>query len=156
MNGVYKYILHVICTVMLCGVVSILFSEEKSSVIKLVTGFIITAVVISPLLHKKTINLDALVAEYTDDSNFAVAEGEQAAREASEEFIKSKMETYILNKAEAMGSRIHVNVILSETKIPTPAEIKVSGTISPYVKEQLSVCIQNDLGIAKDNQIWIS
>ena len=156
MNWVYKYILSVICIVMLCGIVNILLPTDKNSLMKLVTGLIVTAVVVSPILHTKTINLDGLFSEFAGNKELAVAEGTMAARHVSNQFIKTKSETYILNKAEEMGAHINVEVVLSDADIPVPAEVSVKGMESPYVKEQLSACIQNELGIVKDDQTWIS
>ena len=156
MNSLYQYVLSVICTVMLCGTVRILFCGEENPTIKMLTGLVITVVVLTPLLDDVEIPLQSFMNEISIDSEAAVEDGTLAARMATNEFIKEKTETYILNKASELGANIGVDIVLSDDDIRVPAQITVSGTLSPYTKQKLSACIYNELGIPEDEQIWIS
>ena len=95
-------------------------------------------------------------SQYLKDSDISVQDGIDSARQASSEYIKSKSETYILNKAEEMGAHVSVDVVLSDSELPVPAQITLCGAVSPYAKQRLVDCIQNELGIAEDEQTWIS
>lgn len=156
MNTVYRYLLCVICMVVLCGIIRILFSGHHHSVMKLVTGLAVTVVMLSPILEVTSYPLDMDFRKYLEDSDISVQEGIDSAKRVSSEYIKSKSETYILNKAEEMGAHVSIDIALSDAELPVPEQITLRGTVPPYVRQQLADCIQNELGIAEDGQIWIS
>lgn len=156
MDTIYRYFLCVICTVVLCGILRGLFSSGNDPLIKFVTGLAVTVVVLSPLLNEKRIDLRISLDDVLSDSQIAVENGVLAAKETSAEFIKEKSEAYVLNKASEFGAQIDVNVTLSDTDLPTPSHIAVSGLISPYAKMRLREYIRDELGIDEDDQEWIS
>ena len=94
--------------------------------------------------------------QFSISSDFAVQEGTLSAKYASSEYIKTKSEAYILDKATEMGADVNIDVVLSDDQLPVPAGITVCGAVSPYVKAKLSACIRDELGIAEDEQVWIS
>ena len=71
-----------------------------------------------------------------------------------EESIKTRVSSYILNKATAMGLRLEIEVMLTEDDIPLPEEVHIKGDASPYLKSQLTNTISNDLNIAEDKIQW--
>lgn len=157
MDAIRQYILSVICIAILCGLTQTLFSKSSTgTLVKLITGLMITITVIGPLLRETDFSLGLYLDEISADGQWAVAKGEEAAIQTMSERIKEKTETYILDKAAQMGAAITVDVNLEESMPPAPAEITIKGTVSPYVKKQLTDCLRNDLGIPEDKQIWIS
>ena len=154
-DAIRQYILSVICVVILCGLAQILFSGS-SSLVKLITGLVVTITVISPLLRNGKLSLDIYFDQITIDSQWAVKEGEEAAMQTTCEFIKEKTETYILDKAAELGAGISVEVSVDEDTPPVPDGVTVKGTVSPYTKKQLIDCISQELGIAEEDQVWIS
>lgn len=156
MNAVCKYILSVICTVLLCGTVKTLFPADKKIIMKMVTGLAMTVVVLSPLLTVEKISFRTHFDDILADGDIAVQRGILAAKESSAKFIKEKSEAYVLNKASELGAQVSVNVNLSDTELPTPSQITVCGTVSPYIKMKLTECIREELGIVEDDQEWIS
>ena len=156
MNAVCRYLFSLIVTVVLCGIMRMLIPDDKRIMTQLVTGLVITVVMLSPVLTNEKIKFEDYFDRISVDSDFAVQEGMIAAKQASSEYIEVESETYILNKATEMGADVSVDVVLSDAELPVPNGITVCGLISPYVKAKLSACIRNDLGIAEDAQIWIS
>lgn len=156
MNTVYRYILCVICTVVLCGTVRIFLPHDEPSLMKLTTGLIVTVVALSPILSGDSIPIRTYFDDVLSDSEFAVRSGVSVARQASVEFIKEKSEAYVLNKASELGAHVSVNVALSDSDLPIPAQVTVCGPVSPYIKMKLGECIENELGVTGDEQIWIS
>lgn len=78
---------------------------------------------------------------------------------ASEELrtiIKSRVEAYILDKAESYGAKLKVEVMLSEDQVPVPMSVRITGSISPYGKKMVTQLIREDLGIASEEQVWIA
>ena len=61
-----------------------------------------------------------------------------------------------MNKASELGAKVSVSVTLSDSDLPVPTHVTVSGPVSAYSKMKLSECICNELGVAEDEQVWIS
>ena len=75
------------------------------------------------------------------------------AGEAEGNIIKSRVQAYILDKADSFGTSLEVEVILDQDHIPVSVELQ--GNISPYARAQLTEIIEEDLGIPKEHQLWI-
>jgi hypothetical protein len=86
----------------------------------------------------------------TNASNTGVA----LASDALNESISDRVETYIKDKAAAYGSDLKAEVQLDENF--QPRQVRIAGKISPYAKTQMQSTIEIDLGIAKENQLWIN
>lgn len=156
-TAIRQYILSVICAGFLCGIVQMLFSKSSiETLIKLITGLIITMTVIAPLLQGRDFSLGIYLDQIALDGDHVIAEGERAAAEAVSERIKERTETYVLGKAAELGAVVTVDIELESSTPPVPVKITISGNVSPYVKRQLSTCLQKELGIPEDSQIWIS
>ena len=68
--------------------------------------------------------------------------------------INQRLETYILDKADVWGTALTVS-FQNYGENMMPEQVVLRGKVSPYVKAQLQQSITSDLGIAKENQIWI-
>jgi len=157
MTEIRQYVLSVIAISLLCGIAQLFFSGSSiSPVVKLITGLMITISAVSPILRDMDISFDTYFENITFEQSWAVKKGEEAAANVASEFIKDRTETYICDKAAAMGATIAVEVILTGDTPPVPSEVTVRGHVSPYVKKQLSSFLQKDLGINEDKQTWIS
>ena len=99
----------------------------------------------------------SVISDYFDDfisEGQAMASiGENMAREAEGDIIKSRVQAYILDKAKSYGAQLNVEVILDQSNVPVSVELQ--GNISPYGKAQLTNTITEDFGIAKEHQLWI-
>lgn len=156
MEAIRQYVLSAVCITVICGLVQMIFPSDKRSVINFVTGLIIMVVVIAPVLSVDELSFDAMFEQICTDGEWAVKEGQEAAMQTSSVFIKEKVETYISNRAAQMGADVSAVVTLEPEPPLAPKEITLKGTVSPYVKQQLGACIEKELGIAEENQLWIS
>ena len=156
MDEVYRYILLVVCTVVLCGIVVQFCPGKENTVIKLVTGLVVTGAVLSPMVDMNTINIENYFDQFLVDTKSVTSDGEEMARQTSAAFIKEKTEAYVLYKAAELGADVHVDIMLSDHSLPIPKGITVSGTVAPYAKKQLTTTIAKELGIAEEAQLWIS
>ena len=102
----------------------------------------------------KVDNLPDLVADWTIDAGTAVAAGKEMASEQVNAIITDRVSAYILDKAELLGVRLRVNVILTDANPPVPEQVHLSGNISPYAKTQLMQYISEQLGIPEEAQRW--
>lgn len=156
MTEIRQYVLSLIAISLLCGITQLFFSGSSiSPVVKLITGLMVTIAAVSPILRDMDISFDSYFENITFEQDWAVKKGEEAAANVAAEFIKNRAETYICDKAAAMGATVTAEVILSDDMPPVPAEVKVKGDVSAYVKKQLISCLQKDLGINEDKQTWI-
>ena len=157
MNAIRVYILCVICTVFLCGIMQALFAESAiSGVVKFITGLIVTVSLLSPALTGKIESLDHYFESITVDGEWAVKQGETDAKETMRKYVAEEIKSYIMNKAIELGVEISVDVELSADTYPTPETVTISGSIAPFGKKQISAYLSETLGITEEQQVWIS
>lgn len=154
MEAVRQYIISVVAAALLCGIVTGLMPPGRASqIIRMVCGLFLAYTVLSGLT-----GLDIQVPDWgaltTSDARLAAALGESLGQDALAQGIKEQTEAYILDKATALGLSLEVEVFLDESQVPQ--SVTLSGQVSPYERQQLQSTIALDLGIAKENQQWIS
>lgn len=88
-------------------------------------------------------------------------EASQAAGQAEAEtkrqmtaIISEEAATYILDKADALGLQLEVQVELDGNLLPWG--VSLQGAASPYARSRLSSQIETELGIPKERQVWSS
>lgn len=158
MEEIKQYILTIVCVAILCGIIQLSFSGKNSicRAVKLISGLVLTVTVISPLIHMDRLTPASFINSISIDGQWAVAEGKQVAEDRLAVCIKDKAESYILEKANGWGLNILAEVMLSDDTPPIPEQVTITGVVSPYGKRQLMHCIEEELGIAEENQLWIS
>ena len=156
METVAKYILSVTAAAIIVGIVSS-FADPKSgsgAIIKLMGGLFLTVVAIQPVVNFDFDALTAFSVNPIAEGESAAAEGQELAREAMGDIIKSETEAYILDKARTYRAELEAEVELSDDAVPVPVGVVVRGSISPYAKAQLQDLIEEELNIPKEDQIW--
>ena len=157
MDAIRQHILSLIAISVLCGIVLLLFrGNTHASVIKMITGVMISLILLKPFMGGDELKLDNFWNRISYDSSLAVLQGTEAAESANAAYIKEAMESYISNKAEAMNTEIDAQVTLDNDTLQIPKSITIAGTVSPYIKRQLMDIISKDLGIPEDQQLWTS
>lgn len=155
MDGIAQYLLSVTGAAILCGIVGrFLGKKGASGVAKLVTGLVLTLAVVAPL---KTLRADMekdFSFDFSEQAQEAICDGRENARAALADIIKEQTGAYILQKANALGADIRVSVEVSDDDLPTPVRVSIDGTADAYTKKRLQAVIEQDLGIAKEDQRW--
>ena len=156
MASIREYIVSVVAAAVLCGAVRSLLPGKgtAAALIRLVSGIFLAFVVVQPAVNIDLGSFPALMEDYSDAGALAASQGEDLAQEASAAIIKSQTEAYILDKAEALGLALDVEVTVSAGELPIPASVRISGAVPPYARAQLEAAIENDLGIPKEDQQW--
>lgn len=155
MNGLGRYILSVICAALIAGILrSMAGKGTMEPFVNLLCGVFLALTVIAPAARVDMDTLLDLSLFETQESVFS-QEGVFAARQALMERIKRETESYILDKAKALGGEVTVDVSLSEDDMPVPISAALAGPISSYAKYKLEEMLQTDLGISKENIRWI-
>ena len=154
MDAIKDYMISVTAAALICGIVSSLSGRNSSvsKLMKLLCGLFLATAVIKPLVDVRIDNIYNFADNLTVSGNLAVSKGENMASEEMKRIIKQKTETYILDKAKALGAEITVEVVLEDY---VPASVTITGDISPFVKSHLSASITQELNILLEEQIWV-
>ena len=157
MDSVGSYVLSVTAAGILCGIVASILGEKSSysGIIKMMAGIFLAVSVVKPLVNIRLGNLDGYLTDLNTDGLEAAEAGIQMSKDAINTIIKSKVEAYILDKAESLGVKLSVEVRVENGSVPQISGVRLTGPISPYAKQQLSGIICADLGIAREKLKWI-
>ena len=155
MEALREYLLSVTVAAVVCALVRRLLAGKGSAEAmgKILAGIFMALTVLTPLTQLRLPPLAEL--PFSADARQAVRAGEESARKALAERISEASEAYILQKAAAMQAALTVEVELSGDPIPVPQRVSLQGNIAPYAKQKLQTMIRQDLGIDKENQVWI-
>lgn len=156
MEGVRQYVISVVAAAILCGILKSILpgKDAMAGILRLITGIFLAFTVIKPLTRIELGDLPVLSFDYLTEAQIASADGEKIAADAMADIIKQQAEAYILDKAQSLNLQLTVTVTVSDGALPAPVGVRLSGTVSPYAKSCLARIIEEDLGIAKENQIW--
>ena len=154
MDAIKDYMISVTAAALICGIVGSLSGRNSSvsKLMKLLCGLFLATAVIKPLVDVQIDNIYNFADDLTVSGNLAVSKGENMASEEMKRIIKQKTETYILDKANALGAEITVEVVLEDY---VPVSVTITGDISPFVKSNLSASITQELNILLEEQIWV-
>ena len=111
--------------------------------------------VFAPIVNFKLNDFDGYFNDIHSTAEDIVDKGSNTALNAMSEIIKQQSESYILDKATAIGADIQVQIQMTESNPPVPKEVILSGNISPYDKKVISQYITMNFGISEENQQWI-
>ena len=152
------YILSIVIAAIICAVVCVLLTPKTSvgQITRLLSGVLLIVTVISPLVNISFRHITEYMDILSVNADGYVTDGQVFAQAQIDSIIKDKTEAYILDKANQLGLQIAVEVALDENNHSIPSSVILHGKFAPYTKEILSGYITNGLGIAKEQQIWIS
>ena len=155
MNHLAGYVLSVVSASVVVAILCSFFDGKGtvSEIVKVICGLFLTFVVINPVVNLDFSRFHDYLDQVTFEGQEAAYAGENMAKEAEGDIIISRVQAYILDKAEFLGTQLDVEVILNQDNIPVSVELE--GNISPYAKAQMAEMITEDLAIAKEYQLWI-
>lgn len=150
-----EYAVSVVSAAFITGIVLSLFQNSKAEpLVKLVCGVFMAVTVLLPITRFDFSQISQWDRLSSQDAQEAVSLGENISADAMRRIIKEETEAYILDKAADLRAPVSVKVVVSTDTIPVPVSVSISGNISPYVRGRLSSIIEEDLGIAKEDQLW--
>ena len=151
------YLLNVCAASTFCACVKSLTVEKSTGgkILKLICGLFLALTVVQPFADISINDFTLFTADIQEDARAAVSEGEEYVRISLRDIIKDETEAYILDKAEALGADIEVDVTVSGDYQPIPKSVCIIGNVSPYAKARLENILEEDLGIGKEGQLWI-
>lgn len=157
MEALGRYILSVTTAAVLLGILRPLLDKKSGSgvLLQLIGGLFLTFTVISPIT---TIDPDALLDspwELSEQGSAIAAQGQAMAQEELQAIIKSQCEAYILDKAQTYQAALEVEVTLNQQEIPAPSAVRLQGRVSPYAKQVLQQWLYDEMGIPREDQLWV-
>ena len=156
MSAIGNYVLTIIIVAFVCSILSDLIQNPASAaIIHMISGMILAITIFVPISNadlSSYLNFDISVM---DEASAAVNEGIAKSQDVLYASIKQETESYIQEKAAAMGTQISAKVSLSNDDLPVPVSVVMSGAISPAVKQKLQDLMETQLGITKENTQWI-
>lgn len=152
-----KYILSVGIAALIVGILTD-FTDSKSSLgvlSRMVCSLFLVIVAIQPLSNLNDSYLSAFADTYDTAARAAVNAGTKLADDARRQIIKAEAEAYILDKASLYDLQLEVQVTLAQGDAAMPEKVYLTGKASPYARNRLQMLIADELGVPKEQQIWI-
>jgi hypothetical protein len=118
----------------------------------LISGTVFAVVILAPLSSVNLMDFQDFKEESLSPELY-VDLGKDTARKAYELRIKEACESYISNKANELGLTVLTEVHLSKTM--EPDFVKIYGHAEAECQDQLEIILEDDLGITKENQVWM-
>ena len=156
MDTVREYLIGVIVTAILCGVITNVLDTKSlvGTTIKLMAGLLMLLAVIRPWVSISLDNIFDWTADITANGSGFVADGDRMAQEAYRKSIIERTRAYIVDEAKALNCELTVEVILSDDEIPIPKQVRLTGEVSPFARQALTNFMTENLGINREDQIW--
>ena len=147
------WVLSLAAAALLLGLADALVGQRgMKRVLRLAGGILLIVVLLGPLGQAGSLDLDGALADYSG----AVARREAELREEQEEALSAVIETdlceYIWDKARELGLDVTVSVAtrMGSGGVPIPDRVRIGGAYD----ETLSQWLQEELGLAPEQQIW--
>lgn len=155
MEGLRQYAVSVVSAALICGIVSRLSSGGASKeILRLLSGIFLAFAVLVPIARVDLGKLELPDFLEPYDASSISQEGVDTARKSMASLIQAHTEAYIVDKATALHASLTAQVTVSDDEIPIPVAVRLTGAVSPHVRRQVEDFIQEDLGIARENQKW--
>ena len=151
MESLRQYMLSVVSAAMILGILKGISGQSK--LLKLVGGLFLTFVILQPLARFDFADLTDYFGGFSETGSMIAAGGGMEAEEVRRSIIKQQVEAYILDKAESLEVELQVSVELGPEEMP--AAVRLQGRVPSDVKNRLMQIMESDLGIAKENQLWV-
>ena len=133
------------CLLKFCG---------QSKIMKVLFGIFVTFTVVRPFTSFEITKILPDLGYFNASSEYVVSSALDDSELKLKQIIKENCETYIYDKAVSLGCEIDAIVYLSDEEPYQPIKTIISGNISPYAKNKLKYYLENELGIAAEDQQW--
>lgn len=157
MDIIKQYLLTIISAALICSILKGLVNKASLSggLVKLLCGVFVTICLIYPLIEFELPDLDQYVSAFSLDSSDVSDQAIIKSKSSLRESIKTQTESYILDKAASVNAALSVEVTLSDDDLPTPNRVVLTGNVSPHAKSRITEYLTDELGIPKENHVWV-
>ena len=150
------YILSIVAAAILLSVLQALLEKKSSSaaLLRLIGGLFLAFTALAPIANIDFDSAFSMQWDFSEQGRVLSTQGQELTRDQLQQSIKQQCEAYILDKALSYETVLDVEVSLSQDLYPVPTGICLRGNVSPYVKGLMQKWLADEIGIAKENQIW--
>lgn len=157
MEALGQYMITVTTGALLCGLLlGIAPKGAAQGIFRLLCGAFLTVSLLYPIRRMDLsdfLSLDFL--DQLSDGEAVAAMGQEFSHRTLSDIIKAEAEEYILDKAAEAEADLTVQVTVAGEDIPVPTSVSLSGSFTASARSCLESLIAEDLGIPKENQLWI-
>lgn len=143
--------IHSICLIAICGSLISALPESKAlqNRLRMVTGLFLILAIGTSVLNLSFDGVGDALRIVSEEGAAACQEGVELNSENFRRSISEQVQTYIEDKAFRLGIPLKAEVTVSQEGLPRQAVL--------YAAEDrtLAEWIQSELGITKENQLWI-
>ena len=156
MDAIRRYVITLTAAAMLCALVKAITAGRKGQekILSLVCGIFLLATALGPLGLLRLPDLSDPTAQVQAEADRMASQAEDETKRQMAAIISEEAASYILDKADALGLQLEVQVELDAELLP--CGVRLQGAASPYARSQLSGQIETELGIPKERQVWSS
>lgn len=149
-----QWLLGIVLTSLAGGLARQLAPQGKEqAIVRLVSGLLLALAILRPLAGGGWEGLEIAAGSFSLQSQAQAEVYRKNQQEALSAIIAEKTEAYILDKANQLGLEcmVRVTVAAGESGIPLPVSAAIRGTYSPALAE----CMEEEVGIPAQEQIWL-
>lgn len=122
---------------------------------RLGAGLLILLTALGPLGSMNPARAAESLAEQGYVGGYSELAVQDTANELLQELIITSVETYILDKAHALGGEVTAEVeTVVQNGCPIPWRVTIRGQVPEQAREQLVGLLRDELGIPEERQIW--
>ncbi len=125
-------------------------------VVHLIGGLLLLLIVLRPLSEISVYDLKGQMTDYELETQETCIQADIARNELMETIIAEQSAAYIVDKAAELGAVCEAEVRCEKGQdgLLLPKEVKVVGVLTPQQKEALTMTIEQELSIAREDQIF--
>ena len=156
MNSIKSYLLHVASAGFLLSLILAVIPKGRvQQIAKFVGGLVLILTVITPVMKLDTDDLARSISRFHMTAQQDRTGIEISNRNILAQLIKDQCQTYISDKAEALGFEVSAEITLSEEgDYPYPVSVVLRTDASQKERDHLENIIVQDLGIPPERQEW--
>ena len=148
-GAVYRFA----CCVVVCSIlISLVPDGRMKELLHICFGIFLTVIFLNVFTVVQLPDLEDIRTDYRQQAQSAADAGEAYAQQQYREFIKQKLEAYILDIAKEWDCTLTVHVDVDSEGYPVSATLW--GDVTDNEQKQLERYIAEELGIAKEDQQW--
>lgn len=151
-----QYLLSILCACIICAILKSISKESCfQKQISLLCGVFLTATLVAPLFRFSIPSMDDWMISLQTEAEAVSHKGAQLTNASLNQVIQEEIAAYIISKAKQLGCDLTVAIQVSSDFPPVLNSVTLSGAIDEPQRLILEKELETDLGIAKEQQIWI-
>jgi len=154
MEALRTWLLGIVLTAFAGGLARQLAPQgREQAMVRLVSGLLLTLAILQPLSQVDWEGLSLEAGAFQAQSGDLAESYRKNQEEALRAIIEEKTEAYIWDKANRLGldCAVSVTAAAGESGIPLPDTVTIRGGYS----EALAVCMEEEVGIPAEKQMWL-